>query len=262
MTQLDYARDYVMSNSFTSDSWNCLDVNKTNAYEEWIRNNVKGKDVCIFDPQDFLLVHLCCKYEANVTVYHSRTDRYAEKFGSDYNYNYIVANWERDPIPEADIYLHNLFSSHLHGELLWLYERMRHEGLLSKMIPTKISLYDCEINQTKTKVSRLDTSLFDDMSRQYIEDNWPANTTPDYSKLDNTYSHFNRIYEGDLSNLKQDMLIRPDYKQLVWSISFGDSELSFNSFGEGYFRPAKWLEKEPVMNYNVEENISLSRYET
>ena len=253
--------DNEMSTSYSLDVVTEFDSSKSNAYEEWIRDNVKDKTICIINPNSFLQTFLCLAYGGNVIQYSTKSNFYKNAY-TDLPYEHIIGNFEFDDLPEADYYIHDMFSSNLVGEVLFLYKRMRYEGLLSKVIPTRIAVYDCVIGKTETKSIPLDWSSFDVETKKYFDVAKVKEKVGNfkYNIVQNEFESFNKIYEGDMANFTVDMLIRPELNNLAWSISFGkNSTNSFNNYGKGYYRIAKWLDKEPFLNLDVEEAISLKR---
>lgn len=165
------------SYSYHSDNWdltvqNCFwDFNRTNAYEQWIKENVKDKIVCDLGAGNGILCYLAYYYGAkHVYGCEIRKKQFLELTDGfkDLPITIVHCDVLEEEWPEADIYLQEWISSPFIGENIeLLFEETIKRELEDRLYPNIISIYNGEGDNNGFRFTKTDDFL--EGSKSFIE---------------------------------------------------------------------------------------------
>mgnify|MGYP003321887832 FL=1 len=151
---------------------NCFwDFNRTNAYESWIKENVKDKVVCDLGTGSGILCYLAYYYgakhvygcEIREEIVEDLTNRFR-----DFPIDIIHCDVLEDEWPEADIYLQEFIASPFIGENIeLLFKEAIKRELEDRVYPNIISIYDGEGDNDGFKIPTNDDFL--EGSKHFID---------------------------------------------------------------------------------------------
>lgn len=222
-----------------------IDTQRNNAYEQWIRDNVKDKVVCDLGSGGGLLLHLAEYYGAKKcigiekqawpVVYTKGLYPHWEIIWKDF---FLLDEW-----PEADIYLHEIFGENLYSDRVkQLLDKAEILGVLDKFYPKDVSLYTLKDNNGKLKKSKewkfpcaLEGTMdYHKKNSLVFEELKRINLEPMLNVNHDRYEITGEVYNGSIRNgwslgRMRDSGIRDDQQLLGWEVKFND-EYSFSNF--------------------------------
>lgn len=209
-------------------SYNLLNYNKSNAYEDFISKNVKDKIVIDCNAGNGLITWLCLKYGAK-KVYCLENNQHAYLHLRNYvfrknsrvellNINSVV-----DDLPKGDIYIHDLFSTLLFDKGLLNFLNNCRKQNITNLYPNKIQIVQGIIDKKlEENIVPDQNHLFDCLhtqARSYVKlmnKLYPTLLSTQVNVFKSSYNTHNEhyVYDGNLLELSE------------LSIKFVDKELS------------------------------------
>lgn len=121
-----------------------LDYNRTNAYNRFLRENAKGKVVVDCGAGSGILSSLAYNYGAKKVI---SIERDPELFNNlkQFPWEARQSNLFKDDLPEADIYIHEIFGTNPYGEgFQYFLENCKRQGIEKKLFPNYIKFFHWE----------------------------------------------------------------------------------------------------------------------
>lgn len=236
------------------------DYHRSNAYERWIKENVKDKVVCDLGAGSGILCYLAYYYGARhvygIELRPTVVETLWKRFEDIPQIEIIHSDVLEDPWPEADIYLHEFIGNGLVDEYLdELIFESRRRGLVEKIQPNTISIVNGKgknyrVKETPTK------ELFDAGGRDFIErfeDEvgffYPPLFTNDVGETTPHWEGHIREYENHIIEDRVDLYTMRG--EVLWEMSF-----------DGQFPVSNWSQPNThwtIDKWNVDNGTTKER---
>lgn len=227
-----------------------FDAERTHAYEEWIKNNVKDKVVIDLGSGSGILCYLAWKYGAKkvygIELSIKRAEMSRRILPDDIEI--ITGDIETHELPECDIYLHENFASNLVAEIgVFITERARKEGWADKIYPNMMTLYDVDIIEEERLQTKINPNTYEGGTQEFIELLELEGLLPDKfgTRLNTNIKINSKVWEGKFIDLYDEYgpaLTRPDLNYLGWESSFDGKHIITNFSGkETHWNIHEWV---------------------
>ena len=245
-----------------------LEWYRTNAYEKWIKDNVKDKTFIDLGAGSGILCYQALYYGAKkVYAYEGNKhciNKLEKLFGDVDRVEILHRNWERDPIPKCDVYVHEMIAHNVvHEGLLVLFARAKYEGFADTLTPFDIQIWNC-VSESYDRIEEdIDKDLFEPATKDFI-----LNIAPEYKDI-KMYGHLHHVklkeelFHGHMKDLDISMFVKPEYagteNRIAWKVTFPDGSFYQNFNCETHWSLGQYFESDPRFSYDPEENIALSK---
>jgi len=147
-----------------------FDPEKLNAYESFIKDSVKGKVVCDLGAGCGVLSFLALYHGASRVILLDQNkaalERAEELIGD--KGQYIVCNLKEDDLPEADIYIHEIYGSALYEEgIIDIFENLRRQGIENKCFPNVGEFFSYSVQKLTTERYNYDINHYNEGTQAY-----------------------------------------------------------------------------------------------
>ena len=251
-------------NEYYPTEYCVLDPNRTNAYESWIKDNVKDKTFIDLGAGSGVLCYQALKYGAKKVYAFEGNSRLIgdlkDTFKDNKEVEVVYGNFEHDPIPECDIYVHEMIAHNIVSEgLSVLFARAEYEGFADHLTPFDIEVWNC-IPETYDMIDEpVDTNNFMPATKEFLENVVPVYTEQFYKGHIYHVDLKEKIFHGHMKDLKHEMFLKPEYagtkNRIAWKVNFpnGASYQNFNS--ETQWNLGEYWKENPMYSYDPEESI-------
>ena len=217
-----------------------FDAERTHAYEEWIKDNVKDKVVIDLGSGSGILCYLAWKYGAKKVYGIEMVPELCRMSSRILPDEIEIINGDIETfkdLPECDIYLHENFASNLVAEIgTFIVERAKREGWADKIYPNMMTLYDVEIVEDKRIQSPVDINNYNGGTQEFIELLELENEIPPIfgTRLNTNIKVNSKVWEGKFVDLYKEystVFTRPNDNCLGWEASFDGKHIVSNFSG-------------------------------
>lgn len=148
-----------------------FDPEKMHAYSSFLSETAKGKVVCDLGTGCGVLAYLALYHGAEkVICVDVNTDALArcKELLSDKNAEFLELNLLDEDLPEADIYIHEIYGNLLYDEKISaIYQRLQQQGIADKCYPHKGRIFSYNCDQLSFEKYRYNADDFDEATREY-----------------------------------------------------------------------------------------------
>ena len=206
-----------------------LDVHRTMAYHDWIKEYVNGKTVCELGSGSGIIAWLCVKYGATKVYCYENNVRIANFLEEQFAGNDKIEIKKEDittaTFPSADIYLHENIGSNVFMEnILGMYDNLKSQGLEDKTFPNKIKIQHGTYTGTSTNYP-FKVDNFTNANVLEFFNSCPMNKIDEtgytYLEHDKTAITINGTsFDGDLKDLTRITEADTNNEYIFWVASF------------------------------------------
>lgn len=237
-----------------------LDSNRTNAYINFIKNNVKDKVVVECGTGTGFFSWLSAKYGAKKVYSCEQSIRLCndlnERFKEIDNIEIIHADVFTDILPKGDIYIQELFGHCALGEGLFYFLKNCKRQNIKNVYPNNLKLVSCNLdnlNQTIVGSEEFDTSDLDKDLIEFFKIN-NKELKPNNLLFNSEYNitESNTMFEGNIFNLLNfESVTNRKYLYTFFEAGFNDNYYSSFAKHQNHWE----VEKQKTYAYIVSERL-------
>jgi len=237
-----------------------LDSNRTNAYIDFIKNNVKDKVVVECGTGTGFFSWLSAKYGAK-KVYSCEQSielckELNERFKEIDNIEVIHSDIFSDILPKGDIYIHELFGHCALGEGLFYFLKNCKRQNIENIFPNNLKLISCNLdnfNQTVVSLDEFDASELDkDLIEFFAINNKEIEPNDLLFNSEYNITESSTMFEGNMFNLLNfESITNRKYLYTYFEAGFNNNYYSSFAKHQNHWE----LEKQKTYAYTVSERL-------